>query len=54
MLGYPSAFVQDSGRTIDLFEQKYHFWVQDDWKATDRLTVNAGLRWEPWTRPPTR
>ena len=52
MLGYPSAFVQDSGRTIDLFEQKYHFWVQDDWKATDRLTVNAGLRWEPWT-PPT-
>ena len=52
MMGYPSTFVQDSGRTIDLFEQKYHFWVQDDWKATDKLTVNAGLRWEPWT-PPT-
>lgn len=52
MMGLPSAFVQDSGRTIQLSESKYHFWVQDDWKATDRLTVNAGLRWEPWT-PPT-
>lgn len=52
MLGLPSAFVQDSGRTLQLSESKYHFWVQDDWKATDKLTVNAGLRWEPWT-PPT-
>jgi hypothetical protein len=49
MLGLPSAFVQDSGRTLNLTEGKHHFWVQDDWKATDRLTVNAGLRWEPWT-----
>ncbi|MCK7479033.1 MAG: TonB-dependent receptor [Candidatus Moduliflexus flocculans] len=52
MMGLPSSFVQDSGRTIDLTEWKNHFWVQDDWKVNDRLTVNAGLRWEPWT-PPT-
>jgi hypothetical protein len=52
MMGLPSAFVQDSGRTIDLTEWKYHFYVQDDWKVNDRLTINAGLRYEPW-RPPT-
>jgi hypothetical protein len=52
VLGYPSLFVQDSGRTIELAESKYHFWVQDDWKATARLTINAGLRYEPWL-PPT-
>ena len=52
MMGLPSSFVQDSGRTLDIAEWKHHFWIQDDWKANDRLTVNAGLRWEPWT-PPT-
>jgi hypothetical protein len=52
VMGLPSSFVQDSGRTIQLAELKNHFWLQDDWKVNDRLTVNAGLRWEPWT-PPT-
>ncbi len=49
MMGLPSAFVQDSGRTINLTEKKYHFWVQDDWKVGPKLTINAGVRWEPWT-----
>jgi hypothetical protein len=51
LMGLPSLFNQDSGRTIELAESKYHFWVQDDWKATRRLTVNAGLRYEPWLPP---
>ncbi len=29
------------------FDQ-YSFYVQDDWRATDRLTVNLGLRYDYW------
>ena len=51
VLGLPSQFQQDSGRTNDLRESKYHFWIQDDWKVRPRLTLNVGLRWEPKLPP---
>ena len=51
VLGLPSQFQQDSGRTNDLRESKYHFWIQDDWKVRPRLTLNLGLRWEPKLPP---
>ena len=51
VLGLPSQFQQDSGRTNDLRESKYHFWIHDDWKLRPRLTLNLGLRWEPKLPP---
>ncbi len=52
LIGTPSG-----GNTTNSFnaaiEKKYQgFYVQDDWKATPRLTVNLGLRYE-WQSPPT-
>ena len=51
VLGLPSQFQQDSGRTNDLRESRYHFWVHDDWKVMPRLTLNLGVRWEPKLPP---
>jgi hypothetical protein len=29
----------------------FAFYLQDDWRVSDRLTVNLGVRWEPYTIP---
>jgi hypothetical protein len=44
---YPTQFTQNVGDPIvRLNNNIYAAFVQDQWRATDRLTLNLGLRWD--------
>src|SRR3989475_1680916 len=48
MLGKMNTYTQGSQTT---HYPRQHYWgtyLQDTWKATSRLTINAGIRWEPF------
>ncbi|MBI1786238.1 MAG: TonB-dependent receptor [Acidobacteria bacterium] len=47
LTGYPTSGARSFPRNLfGEYETRYHFYVQDDWKVSGNLTVNAGLRWE--------
>ncbi|MGJ5816514.1 carboxypeptidase regulatory-like domain-containing protein [Paludibaculum fermentans] len=48
MLGYVRTFAQGYGEYKDNQLYSYSLYVQDDYHASQRLTVNMGLRWEPF------
>ncbi len=46
LLGYSSSASLSNYSYLALRDPYTHFFVQDDWKVSRRLTVNAGLRYE--------
>jgi outer membrane receptor protein involved in Fe transport len=52
MLGYPRETLTPEGVPLsDVRNWRFGIYAQDDWKATSRLTVNIGLRWDYFTLP---
>jgi hypothetical protein len=50
-IGYVQSFIQGGGLYLDFTGINWSSFFQDDWKATPRLTISAGLRWDPFIPP---
>jgi Carboxypeptidase regulatory-like domain/TonB dependent receptor len=48
LLGYIYTFNQGSGQYLNDRNQFYGFYAQDSWRATSKLTLNYGVRYEPF------
>jgi hypothetical protein len=47
LLGYASSYAQlQDQRTGHYINNTYSFYVNDDWRATQRLVLNLGFRWD--------
>src|ERR1700682_2589015 len=51
LYGQPSAFAQGLRYGFYTRQNYGSIYAQDSWKLTSRLTVNYGVRWEPYTSP---
>lgn len=51
LLGYPSGAQLANPQVVDSRLKMYSGFVQDDWKATPKLTLNLGLRYDYATWP---
>ena len=48
VLGLPSQYRQGGNQLVKQNLNYFGFYAQDVWRVSDRVTVNAGLRWEPY------
>jgi len=46
--GTTSSFLQSAPNTLIAQDWYFGAYVQDTWKMSQRLTLNYGVRWEPW------
>lgn len=46
LLGAPSGGTADDNVLPSFLYKYYSPWIQDDWKVSNRLTLNLGLRWD--------
>jgi hypothetical protein len=51
LLGYPSSMSFTNPLSISLITRYYAAFVQDNWRASRRLTLTMGLRWDIQTNP---
>ena len=51
MIGLPRSADQGNAQTHSTHHNALGFYLQDTWKAGNRFTVNAGLRWDPFLSP---
>ena len=53
MMGRASLFEQGGGEYSDFPQSnQWHLFVQDNWRITSRLTLQPGLRWDPFVAYP--
>jgi hypothetical protein len=48
ILGRVSQFTQGGGVYVNTSGIKWSAFVQDNWRVNPRLTINGGLRWDPY------
>ncbi len=48
MFGRASQWRQGGGEFKFLLGTRWGFFVQDNWKVSDRLSLNLGVRWDPY------
>ncbi len=48
MIGRPFLLQQSAPNTLDMKQKYFGIYAQDTWTLSKQMTLNYGVRWEPW------